>query len=141
MNTFGTHPLLADTDADGLLDGEEVNTFGSDPLLADTDGDGLFDGDEVNVHGTDPTLSDTDGDGLDDGEELNTFGTDPTNADWDGGGRSDGDEILDGTDPLNPSDDLVLLPATLTDGLGFRWPVQNGIERMPRTFTPGGSAG
>ncbi|MDF7808835.1 hypothetical protein P4E94_15405, partial [Pontiellaceae bacterium B12219] len=30
----------SDLDGDGLLDGEEVNTYGTDPLLADSDGDG-----------------------------------------------------------------------------------------------------
>ncbi|MEE8523405.1 MAG: hypothetical protein V3T72_05700, partial [Thermoanaerobaculia bacterium] len=34
-------------------------------------------------------------------------GTDPNLADTDGGGRSDGDEVLiDGTDPLDPTDDV-----------------------------------
>ena len=33
-----------DGDGDGLSDWEEVNTFGSNPLVRDTDGDGLLDG-------------------------------------------------------------------------------------------------
>jgi hypothetical protein len=49
----GTDPLDPDTDADGLLDGEEVYTFGTDPLDADSDDDGLDDGAEV-AGGTDP---------------------------------------------------------------------------------------
>ncbi len=49
----GTDPLVADTDSDGLLDGEEVYTFGTDPLDADTDDDGIDDGAEV-ASGTDP---------------------------------------------------------------------------------------
>ncbi len=40
---LGTSIFLSDTDADGLLDGEEVD-LGSDPLVADSDGDGLVDG-------------------------------------------------------------------------------------------------
>jgi len=49
---------------------------------------------------------DDDQDGLSNTEER-LLGTDPTNPDTDGGGRSDGDEVLvDGTDPLDPSDDL-----------------------------------
>ena len=46
------------------------------------------------------------GDGLDNlGEQ--TAGTDPNNPDSDGGGCTDGEEVLiDGTDPLNPADDL-----------------------------------
>lgn len=37
----------ADTDTDGLNDGEEVNTHGSNPTLTDSDDDGRTDGDEV----------------------------------------------------------------------------------------------
>ena len=37
----------ADTDADGLLDGEEWFIFGTMPKVADSDDDGLGDGDEV----------------------------------------------------------------------------------------------
>jgi hypothetical protein len=52
------------------------------------------------------TRVDSDRDGLTDAEEVN-LGTDPNDPDTDGGGRSDGDEVLvDGTDPLNPADDL-----------------------------------
>ncbi len=50
----GTNPLLADTDADGRTDNDEVNgTPTSNPLLADTDGDLISDGDEV-TNGVDP---------------------------------------------------------------------------------------
>jgi len=72
-----------DQDRDGLFDWlEDLNENGTfdpgetDPLGADTDGDGLSDGEEVHVHGTDPLLVDTDGDGIDDGEEI-ALGTDP----------------------------------------------------------------
>jgi hypothetical protein len=50
----GTDPALADTDEDGLTDGQEVREFNSDPLAPDTDGDGVLDGDEV-AQGTNPT--------------------------------------------------------------------------------------
>ncbi len=56
VNTYGTNPLVADTDGDGLSDGAEVNTHSTDPLDADTDGDGISDGDEVNVWGTNPNF-------------------------------------------------------------------------------------
>ena len=36
-----------DTDGDGLYNIEEINTYLSDPNLADSDSDGLSDGDEV----------------------------------------------------------------------------------------------
>lgn len=43
----GTKANLADTDGDGLTDGQEVNTYQTDPLLADTDGGGQKDGAEI----------------------------------------------------------------------------------------------
>jgi len=49
----GTDPDNADTDDDGLSDGDEVRTFGTDPTQADSDGDGADDGDEL-AAGTDP---------------------------------------------------------------------------------------
>ncbi|MCB1054976.1 MAG: Ig-like domain-containing protein, partial [Acidobacteria bacterium] len=49
----GLDPFDPDSDADGLLDGEEVNSTGTDPLRFDTDGDGVSDGLEVQV-GSDP---------------------------------------------------------------------------------------
>lgn len=49
----GTDPALADTDEDGLTDGQEVSEFGANPLVADTDADGVLDGDEV-AQGTSP---------------------------------------------------------------------------------------
>ena len=49
---------------------------------------------------------DADLDGLSAREE-GILGTDPSNPDTDGGGRTDGQEVLtDGTDPLDPADDL-----------------------------------
>ncbi len=71
---------LEDQDKDGLsaLEEFELNT---DPNVADTDGDGIDDGEEV-VLGedgfiSDPTIADTDGDGLSDGVEI-LVGSDPS---------------------------------------------------------------
>ena len=50
---LNTDRALADTDEDGLTDGEEVLEAGTSPLAPDTDGDGILDGDEV-AQGTDP---------------------------------------------------------------------------------------
>ncbi len=95
---YGTDIHLADTDADGLGDGEEVNVTKTNPLVADTDADGILDGDEPGL-GLDPLVADTDEDGLLDGEEL-ALGTDPLLADTDADGLLDGEERALGTDPL-----------------------------------------
>jgi hypothetical protein len=65
-----------DLDADNYPDELEWN-LGLDPNNADTDADGVADGDELNIYGTDPTVFDTDGDGVGDGEELFGILTDP----------------------------------------------------------------
>ncbi|MCK6520359.1 hypothetical protein L6R49_02855 [Myxococcota bacterium] len=67
-----------DRDGDGLNEVEEAQA-GTDPLAADTDADGLSDGDERGEHGTDPLTADSDGDGADDGAEV-SGNTDPTDA-------------------------------------------------------------
>ena len=59
-----TDQVLGDTGSAGA--GE------TDPNTADTDGDGLSDGDEVNLHSSSPVDSDTDDGGVDDGNEVNT---------------------------------------------------------------------
>jgi hypothetical protein len=48
---------FGDFDLDGLLNRKEY-MLGTDPSSADTDGDGLSDGDEVHAYRTDPKLSD-----------------------------------------------------------------------------------
>ncbi|WP_440988214.1 DUF7343 domain-containing protein [Haloarchaeobius baliensis] len=100
----GTKFRVADTDGDGLDDGDEVNVHETDPTTPDTDGDGLDDGREVNDLDTDPNAADTDDDGLDDGREV-TEGTDPTAADTDDDGLDDGEELARGADPTTPDTD------------------------------------
>src|SRR5690606_8451595 len=75
--TFITDPMMADTDGDGLSDGDEAGdrttdrkkrlTFAlhSDPLTPDTDEDGLSDAEEAD-QSLDPFEPDTDQDGLPD---------------------------------------------------------------------------
>ena len=78
----------------------------TDPNKADTDDDGIDDGDEVS-NGTDPNNDDTDGDGLLDSVETNTgtyvspsdTGTDPQLADSSGDGFTDGEIVSAGYDP------------------------------------------
>lgn len=121
---LGTDPTLADSDGDGLDDGDEVTGAGvrppTDPTSDDTDGDGLKDGVESNTGafagagntGTNPILPDTDGDGLTDGAENNSgifvdasdTGTSPLNADSDGDNAEDWYEIAASyTDPTKAS--------------------------------------
>ncbi|MBF94632.1 MAG: hypothetical protein CMH58_05660 [Myxococcales bacterium] len=111
---LGTNPVSADTDEDGLQDGDEVTgNPATDPRRADTDGDGLNDGQEGEL-GTDPTDTDSDNDQLSDAQDVQA-GLDPLNSDTDGGGILDGVELItDQTDPLNPRDDRL---DTDNDGL------------------------
>lgn len=59
--------ISSDTDMDGLTDEYEENVSRTDPKNADTDGDGMMDGDEV-LLGLDPTLASTKSDDLNDSE-------------------------------------------------------------------------
>ncbi|HEY0215832.1 MAG TPA: hypothetical protein VGC57_05520, partial [Cellulomonas sp.] len=109
---FVTDPAEADTDGDGLTDGEEAGgyatggAFGSgqyyqgfaDPTKPDTDGDGLGDAQEWDGE-THPRLTDTDGDRLGDLAEVEA-GFDPVEFDADGDGRHDDQEMEDGSDPF-----------------------------------------
>jgi hypothetical protein len=130
----GTDPNLADTDEDGLTDGEEAAETGTSPLSTDTDSDGVLDGDEV-AQGTDPldgiagapagedtaaeetpaaepppadvvaAPGDSDGDGLEDAIEVE-LGTDPVDLDTDDDGLTDGDEYyVHQTGTRNPDTD------------------------------------
>ena len=58
-----------DYDNDGITNGDEYD-MGSNYIVADTDGDGLSDGEEFYKHTTDPLLADTDGDGANDKKEI-----------------------------------------------------------------------
>jgi N-acetylneuraminic acid mutarotase len=81
-----TDPLVADTDGDGLKDGEEI-------IVQDLDGDGLKEPNEIVEIKSLPVAVDTEGDGLDDYAELVTYGTNPFLVDSDGDDLSDLDEV------------------------------------------------
>lgn len=100
-----------DLDRDGLDDVREKE-IGTNPQIADTDGDGLNDGDEVTVYKTSPLNTDTDGDGLSDGDEVLIWKTDPLNPDSDGDGYPDGTEVKNGYSPLGPG--KLFSPASTT---------------------------
>lgn len=105
-SSFGTSWQLADSDADGLTDYEEIRVYADmrlDPLALDTDGDGLTDGVEMNQHGTDPSVPDTDDDGASDLAET-SGGTSPFLPDTDRDGMPDGWELDHQLDPRDPLD-------------------------------------
>ncbi|MBD3192267.1 MAG: hypothetical protein GF308_16630 [Candidatus Heimdallarchaeota archaeon] len=123
---LATNPLLADTDEDGLLDGEEVQLFGTDPTLADSDEDDLTDGEEVHQFQTDPTLEDTDRDGIPDGFEV-AQGWDPlqpTEGSWDSDqdGLANGEEFIYQTDPFDADTD--------NDGIPDGFEVNHGLDPL-----------
>ncbi|MDQ8191972.1 hypothetical protein [Roseibacillus persicicus] len=117
-----TDPLTADSDGDGIEDGDEVSPslgggYVTDPNRKDTDDDTIEDGDEVDAaigsaNLTDPTKEDTDDDDLPDWWE-NDNGLDPTSSigvdGADGDREPDGLDNLfefdEGTDPNNPDTD------------------------------------
>ena len=71
-------PASIDADFDGISDEDEA-FLGTNPEQADSDGDGLTDGQETNIHMTDPLVVDSDGDGITDGSE-HVVGTNPNDA-------------------------------------------------------------
>jgi hypothetical protein len=85
---------------------------GTNPTKADTDGDGLDDGDEVNTHGTNPHIADSDGDGFSDGSEI-TAGTDPNNAN---SNPDLSDDLTEGLIAYWPFDDDTLDSVGTNDG-------------------------
>ncbi len=108
-----THLCMADTDSDGLADGEEEGLFGHGARTVMTPGaaPGV-------TKTTVPALDDdSDDDGLSDYEEVTATHTDPLNWDSDGDGLGDADELIavggayparafsQVSDPLDPNTD------------------------------------
>lgn len=116
-----TDPYDADTDGDGIPDGEEVNadsvattaggeyyTLDSDPTAVDSDGDGLSDAEEreghtvalaTSVEDAQAVLSTNETNELDEILEQREVTSDPLYADTDEDGLSDLNERLNRTDP------------------------------------------
>lgn len=84
MDADRTNP---DADGDGLTTEEEIFDCGTDPHLADTDGDGVPDGEEVRLH-TSAFSRDTDGDAYADATDPHPTMTD-AHEDTDGDGFPD----------------------------------------------------
>jgi hypothetical protein len=120
FNTYYTHPNYADSDGDGLLDGEEVTTpvYGgyTDPQQMDTDGDSLSDYLELlpvaeGGYGINPLDNDSDFDNLSDDIEVNLASNpgDP-NTDGNGGSDVDGDGFASSgemPDPVDTTSELL----------------------------------
>ena len=131
---YGTDKTLIDTDGDALNDYIEIFTFGTNPLLQDSDNNGTNDGDEdfdndglsnlTEINGsTNPADNDSDDDGLLDGEEI-TLGTNPNEEDTDEDGVSDSKEIELGTDPLVAQATFSMNLSADNDGEGATASVQ-----------------
>ena len=117
-SALGDEGAAGDPDEDGVANMQEQQR-GSHPLLVDTDGDGLPDSVETNTgvwvsasdRGSNPASADSDLDGLGDLVETNTgvfvdandTGTNPNLPDTDGDGGLDGAEVLYASNPLDPA--------------------------------------
>ena len=90
-----------DPDNDGLTNFQEIIVHLTNPDIADSDGDGIHDGDEV-AQGRSPIEDnrDPDNDGLTNYQEIVVHLTNPDIADSDGDGIHDGDEVAQGRSPL-----------------------------------------
>ena len=119
---FISSPLLwentvRDTDGDGLTDLAEQNVHQTDIAHPDTDGDLLPDGweitnslDPLNTTGIHGGSGNPDNDGLSNLDEY-SFVSDPRKADTDGDGVNDGPEVAGGSNPSDPGDNGLPLPA------------------------------
>ncbi|HRE89552.1 MAG TPA: hypothetical protein PK095_10460, partial [Myxococcota bacterium] len=85
-NGFAVGSVGVDSAGNPVKEALEVREVTSDPRYADTDGDGLNDGEE-RVIKSDPRRIDTDGDTLSDFEEVRRWATSASSADTDGDAR------------------------------------------------------
>jgi hypothetical protein len=146
LTRWETDPCDADSDDDGLTDGEEIGLFGegwvtpqavssspgvhgvplTDTIAAlddDSDNDGLSDYEEVNITGTNPLDADTDDDTITDANELiATGGTWPKRT------------FYQESDPLDPDTDDDDLP----DAIEYPG---TGLGNPSSSFFRGGGSG
>lgn len=138
LESLGVINPIADNDSDGLSNLVEYETTGSDPLVADTDGDGLNDGDEL-AAGSNPFDPDTDSDGMPDGFEVQ-YGLNPID-DTDALEDLDGDRIPNlyeyenGTIPSGaigktsfPSPHITVDPTAVTETSILKKTIQSAIN-------------
>ena len=110
--------LWRDEDEDGIATGSEVLQFGSEPLVADTDGDGIPDGQAVEGF-TSPTRSDTDGDGRSDAADNcpTVPNADQTDTDGDGVGDACPTQVPPGGAPFRRGDSNADRVVNLSDAI------------------------
>lgn len=128
-----------DDDGDGLQNLAEYQTHGTNSILADSDDDGLNDGDEI-AEGTNPFSPDSDDDGMSDGYE-HLHGLDPLSL-WDRLGDIDGDrvpnfwEFKKGTSPSDPGSkpvaDYIVSPSLAGTG-NYKATIQGAIDAVGNT--------
>ncbi len=100
----------ADEEPDGLTNLEEWQNL-TNPMGADSDTDGLEDGEEVNTHSTNPTDQDTDDDGYDDKFEVDNLDSnfdplvDDSSEDPDDDGLDNAAELVNSTNAIDPDSD------------------------------------
>ncbi|MBK9262615.1 MAG: DUF11 domain-containing protein [Polyangiaceae bacterium] len=141
-NQIGSDPNDADSDDDGVPDGQEANPAADsdgDGLInvldVDSDNDGLFDGTEMGFDCSNPDTDTSQNTCIPDGD-MGTTQTSPIDPDTDNGGISDGSEDFDKDgvvdpgegDPNDPSDDTTIID---TDGDGLSDDFENQIGSDP----------
>ncbi len=135
----------ADSDGDGLSDGEEVQ-IGTDPYDVDSDDDGRDDSEFIGDGGitSDPLNFDTDDDGLGDGVEVFSANTtNPSNADTDGDGLCDGGATTPASIQFGPAPGPGATATGGVDGAGSNPLCYTGVASHPNNglaFSSGAGA-